>query len=47
VYLGVSGPEARGFLRRFLAARLVREPSGWVAPYSKQAAVLWWPGAAP
>jgi SAM-dependent methyltransferase len=46
VYLGVSGPEARGFLRSFLAARLVPEPSGWVAPYSKRTLVLWWPGAA-
>jgi SAM-dependent methyltransferase len=43
-YLGVSGPEARGFLRDFLATRLVSEPSGWVAPYSKRAVVLWWPG---
>lgn len=47
VYLGVSGPEARGFLRDFLAARLTREPAGWVAPYSKQVVVLWWPGTAP
>ena len=46
-YLDVSGPESRGFLRRFLAARLVRESAGWVAPYSKQAVVLWWPGTAP
>lgn len=46
VYLGVSGPEVRGFLRTFLAARLVREPEGWVAPYSKRAVVLRWPGAA-
>lgn len=46
VYLGVSGPEARGFLRNFLAARLMREPRGWVAPYSKRAVVLRWPGAA-
>jgi SAM-dependent methyltransferase len=46
VYLGVSGPEARGFLRSFLAARLVREPKGWMAPYSKRAVVLRWPGAA-
>jgi SAM-dependent methyltransferase len=45
-YLGVSGPEARGFLRTFLAARLVREPEGWVAPYAKRAVVLRWPGAA-
>ena len=28
VYLGVSGPEARGFLRDFLAARLTRRASG-------------------
>jgi hypothetical protein len=46
VYLGVSGPEARGFLRTFLAARLVRESEGWVAPYSKRAVVLRWPGTA-
>jgi hypothetical protein len=46
VYLGASGPEARGFLRTFLAARLVREPRGWVAPYAKRAVVLRWPGAA-
>jgi hypothetical protein len=45
-YLGVSGPEARGFLRSFLAARLVPEPGGWVAPYSKRAVVLRWPGTA-
>jgi SAM-dependent methyltransferase len=45
-YLGVSGPEARGFLRAFLAARLVPDPSGWVAPYAKRAVALWWPGAA-
>ena len=45
-YLGVAGPEARGFLRTFLAARLVQEPKGWVAPYSKRAVVLRWPGAA-
>jgi SAM-dependent methyltransferase len=46
VYLGVSGPDARNFLRGFLAARLVHEPAGWVAPYAKQAVVLWWPGVA-
>jgi hypothetical protein len=44
-YLDVSGPEARGFLRDCLAARLVSEPSGWVAPSSRRAVVLWWPGA--
>jgi SAM-dependent methyltransferase len=41
-YLGVGGDETRAFLRRFLAARLTREASGWVAPYPKQAAVIWW-----
>ena len=45
-YLGVSGPEARGLLRTFLAARLVREREGWVAPYAKRAVVLRWPGTA-
>jgi len=45
-HLDVSGAEAQRFLRGFLAARLVREPSGWVAPYSKRAAVLWWRGTA-
>jgi hypothetical protein len=47
VYLGVSGPEARGYLRDFLAARLVREPGGWVAPCAKRAVVAWWRGTAP
>jgi SAM-dependent methyltransferase len=46
VYLGVSGAEVRAFLRDFLGARLVREAAGWVAPYTKRAAVLWWPGTA-
>jgi SAM-dependent methyltransferase len=46
-YLGVSGGAARGFLREFLARRLVPEARGLVAPYSKRAVVLWWPGAAP
>jgi SAM-dependent methyltransferase len=46
VYLGVAGPEARGFLRDFLAAQLVREPQGWVAPYAKRVVVLRWPGTA-
>jgi SAM-dependent methyltransferase len=45
-YLGVSGPEVRGFLRDFMAARLVQEPAGWVAPYAKRVVVLWWPGTA-
>ena len=47
MYLGVSGAETRGVLRDFLAGRLTREPGGWVAPYAKQAVVLWWPGTAP
>jgi len=42
-YLGVSGPAVRGTLREFLAARLTREASGWLAPYAKEAAILWWP----
>jgi hypothetical protein len=41
-YLGVSGPEVRAFLRDFLAARLVKEGPTLVAPYPKQAAVIWW-----
>jgi len=41
-YLDVDGPAARAVLRDFLAARLVREGSGWVAPYTKQAAVISW-----
>ena len=46
-YLGVSGPEVRGHLERFLAERLTREASGWLAPYSKEALVIWWPVAVP
>jgi SAM-dependent methyltransferase len=45
-YLGVSGPSVRAVLREFLGSRLTREPSGWVAPYGKEAAILWWPGTA-
>lgn len=47
IYLGVSGPNARGRLRNFLATRLAPEPPGCVAPYTKRAVVLWWPGVAP
>jgi len=46
-YLGVSGPEVRGHLERFLAERLTRETSGWLAPYAKEALVIWWPVAGP
>jgi len=45
-YLGLHDPETRAFLRRFLADRLVRTAGGWLAPYAKRAAVVWWPGAA-
>jgi hypothetical protein len=45
-YLGVGGPSVRATLREFLVARLTREGSGWLAPYSKDAAVIWWPGGA-
>jgi SAM-dependent methyltransferase len=41
-YLGVGGREVRAFLWQFLARRLTPEPHGWVAPYPKQAAVIWW-----
>ena len=41
-YLGIEGEPVRQFLRKFLAKRLVRDGSGWIAPYSKQAAVIWW-----
>lgn len=42
-YLGVSGPEVRTYLRAFLGRRLERDGAGWVAPYAKRAAVMWWP----
>lgn len=35
-------PDARGFLRGFLGERLRREGQGWVAPFSKRAAVIQW-----
>lgn len=41
-YLGVGGGPVRQFLREFLLKRLVPEGSGWIAPYPKQAAVMWW-----
>lgn len=41
-YLGLGGEPFRQFLRAFLSERLVPEGPGWVAPYAKQAAVIWW-----
>jgi len=41
-YLGLEGEPLRAFLREFLAKRLVPDGSGWIAPYPKQAAVIWW-----
>jgi SAM-dependent methyltransferase len=41
-YMGLEGPEARAYLRGFLASRLVREPRGWLAPFRKRAVVLHW-----
>jgi hypothetical protein len=41
---GAPGPAAaRTFLQGFLAERLAREPGGgFIAPYRKRAAVIWW-----
>lgn len=41
-YMGLEGESTRGVLRRFLADRLVRAGEGWLAPYPKRAAVIWW-----
>ncbi len=41
-YLGLEGEPARGVLRDFLAGRLARDGDGWIAPYPKRAAVIWW-----
>ena len=41
-HLGLEGKPVREFLREFLGRRLLREGSGWVAPYPKRAAVIWW-----
>lgn len=41
-YMALEGSSVREFLRGFLAHRLVREGSGWIAPYPKRAAVIWW-----
>ncbi len=44
-YLGVDSGEVRPVLREFLAGRLVPDGRGWIAPYSKKAAVIYWPTA--
>jgi len=41
-YLGVEGNGVRTFLRGFLGERLLHDGAGWIAPYDKQAAVIWW-----
>lgn len=41
-HLGRDDAEARRLLRDFLARRLVRAGAGWLAPYRKRAAVVWW-----
>ena len=41
-YMGLQGERVRTFLRGFLAERLRRDAEGWIAPYAKQAAVIWW-----
>jgi hypothetical protein len=41
-YLGLAPGAERPFLRDFLAARLVREDGGWVAPYAKRALIIAW-----
>lgn len=41
-YLGLPGEPVREFLRGYLAERLSREGSEWIAPLRKEAAVIWW-----
>lgn len=41
-YMGLETAEARASLERFLAARLLREGRGWLAPFRKRAVVLHW-----
>lgn len=41
-YLGLPGEPVREFLRGYLAERLSREGTEWVAPLRKEAAVIWW-----
>jgi SAM-dependent methyltransferase len=41
-YMELEGEAPRAYLRGFLAERLTREGSGWLAPFRKQAAVIQW-----
>lgn len=41
-YMTLRAEEARVFLRAFLARRLERRGTGWVAPFRKRAAVVQW-----
>ena len=41
-YMGLEGAEPRGYLRRFLDARLERRGGELVAPFRKRAAVIAW-----
>ena len=41
-YLGGEGSGTREFLRQFLRGRLLPAGAGWIAPYRKEAAVIWW-----
>ena len=41
-YMGLEAPEARAYLRGFLATRLAREARGWLAPFRKRAVVIQW-----
>ncbi len=41
-YMALEGASVREFLRGFLAERLRRDGQGWIAPYPKRAALIWW-----
>jgi SAM-dependent methyltransferase len=41
-YMGLESAAARDYLRGFLAERLHRHGQGWLTPYPKRAAVIWW-----
>jgi len=41
-YMALEGEPVRRFLREFLAGRLESDGQGWIAPYRKRAAVIWW-----
>lgn len=40
-HMGLVGTAVRKTLRAFLAARLRREGTGWLAPFRKRATVVW------